>query len=469
MGKRAEMKTKYSTYFITALILVILSACGSSRDGAGNKTTTEEDLPAAVVSEVNQEESASGGNKAVAKGTVLVDELEGRAIYMYLPEGYESSDERYPVVYMHDGQNVFDAATSNFGKEWRVDEVLDALTSQQKMEKVIVAAVAHGGSNRSYEYVPFPDPNAPSDGASAEQFTKYFIEEIIPYIDGKYRTLADRDHRMIMGSSFGGIQALWMGYNHPDVFSAVGAVSPSTWVGNMRVFDELERIKNKPDIDIWLDMGETEGMPIEELVDVLQSKGFRHGQDLFYLWDKYGQHDEISWSKRVHNPLLMFGGKDPEQAVSIEVSDYFTVMGPEGTRIGLNPVVTMDNGMSFTASELVSYRVLNSGVGKVDSQGSVTFMKPEALEVEVSYQGVKITHTVEYDPYYEIVLKQLDRAVFEKNNNEVTVKIKETAEQLTVTEEEVAAAVQSLEPVGFYHIDEMSSRQAVITLNEPKQ
>lgn len=459
---------KYSTYFIAVLILVILSACGSSGDLAGDKTT-EADLPAAVVSESNQEGSANDGKQAVVKGTVQVDELEGRPIYMYLPEGYESSDERYPVVYMHDGQNVFDAATSNFGKEWRVDEVLDSLISQQEMDKVIVAAIAHGGTNRSYEYVPFPDPNAPSDGASAEQFTKYFIEEVIPYIDGKYRTVADRDHRMIMGSSFGGIQAFWMGYNHSDVFSAVGAVSPSTWVGNMRVFDELKRMKNKPDIDIWLDMGETEGMPIEELVGILQSKGFRHGQDMFYLWDKYGQHDEISWSKRVHNPLLMFGGKEPKQAVSIEVSDYFTVMGSEGTRIGLNPVVTMDNGMSFTASELVTYKVLNPKIGKVDGHGSVTFMKPEALEVEVSYQDIKTTHTVEYDPYYEIVMKQLERAVFEKNNNEVTVKIKETADQLTLSEEEVTSAVKSLEPFGFYHIDEMDSAQAVLTLNEPKQ
>ncbi|MNE70553.1 hypothetical protein D3C80_1663500 [compost metagenome] len=112
--------------------------------------------------------------------------------------------------------------------------------------------------------------------------------------------------------------------------------------------------------------------------------------------DKNGQHNELSWAKRVHNPLLMFGGDAPGQVISMEVNHYITNLLLDGTHIRINPVVTLDNGMSFTVSRLAAYKVLNPESGKVDSKGNVTFLRQESLEVEVSYKGLTMLHTIEY-------------------------------------------------------------------------
>lgn len=335
-------------------------------------------------------------------GTVLTDEIEGRGLYIYLPAGYENSDKRYPVVYMHDGQNVLDASTSAFGKEWQVDEVLDNLGLQHQMKEVIVAAVAHGEMNRALEYVPFEDVMIPSDGKSAEAFTAFFIDTVIPYIDDNYRTIPDRDNRMIMGSSFGGIQALWMGYQHPEVFSAIGALSPSTWVANQRIIEEMKNKTGHPELRIWLDMGVSEGMEMDALVEALTAQGLENGENIFYLMDKDGQHDELSWSKRVHNPLLMFGGDAPGQAISMEVNDYRTSFLLDN-QIRINPVVTMDNGMSFTVSSAATYKVLDPEKGRVDSKGNVTFLQKEPIDVEISYKGLTELYTIDYDQYSQII------------------------------------------------------------------
>ncbi|MBA9086298.1 putative alpha/beta superfamily hydrolase [Fontibacillus solani] len=396
------MKTfwrKGSRIFLLNMLLIatfLLSACqnNSIQNEEGKSVEAQ---PAVVEGEDDKEDVVQ---TLASKGTIQLDEFEGRTIYIYLPANYQNSDKRYPVVYMHDGQNVFDASTSGYGKEWQVDEVLDKLGLEHTMKEVIVAAVAHGEADRALEYVPFTDPMIPSDGLIAEEFTKYFIDQIIPYVDSKYRTIPDRDNRMIMGSSFGGIQAFWMGYHHPEIFSAIGAVSPSTWVDNHRIFREMEKTTTEhPDVRIWLDMGGTEGMKIDPLVDTLIAQGFKYGEDLFFLMDKEGEHDELSWSKRVHNPLLMFGGDDPKQAVSLEVNDYMTssLVGDGLTRI--NPVVTMDNGMSYTVSQLATYKVMNPENGQVDSKGNVTFLKTERIDVEVSYMGITKLHTIEYGGY----------------------------------------------------------------------
>ncbi|MNO13570.1 Endo-1,4-beta-xylanase/feruloyl esterase precursor [compost metagenome] len=386
-----------SIFFLTMLIILVtvsllFTACQNNNIPIEGSKSIEVH---SAVAEAGQNKGETD-QTALSGGTVQIDEIEGRNLYIYLPANYHASDNRYPVVYMHDGQNLFDSSTSAFGVEWEVDEALDKLGAQHMMKDVIVVGVANGGSNRALEYVPFEDPLIPSDEEFAEAFTKYFIDEIIPYVDDKYRTIPDRDNRMIMGSSFGGIQAFWMGYHHPEVFSAIGALSPSTWVANQRVLEEMDKKTEHPNVRIWLDMGGSEDMEIDALVDVLTEQGYKYGEELFYLMDKNGQHNELSWAKRVHNPLLMFGGDAPEQVISMEVNHYITNLLLDGTHIRINPVVTLDNGMSFTVSRLAAYKVLNPESGKVDSKGNVTFLRQESLEVEVSYKGLTMLHTIEY-------------------------------------------------------------------------
>ncbi|WP_188534707.1 alpha/beta hydrolase [Paenibacillus segetis] len=402
----------------------------------------------------------------VEHGSVHIDKLEKRRIFVYLPPGYETDNERYPVVYMNDGRNIFQTNTSSFQKEWKVEKIIDQLVAEGRMKKVIVIGVdSSEGSERGEEYVPFLDESIPSDGKSAEEFTRYFIDTVIPYVDGTYRTNPDRDNRMIMGSSFGGVQALWMGYHHPETFSSIGAVSTSTWVAKGRLFEELAKEKEKPNVKIWLDMGYAEGMLIEPLVDILKSKGFVYGQDLFFQMDILGNHDENSWSRRVHSPLLMFAGKAPEQAVELAVDDSLMIFEPDSSYIRLNPVTSMDNGMDYSVSDGADYKVLNPEVGRVDESGKVKFLKPESLDVEVTYQGITVEHKVDYDRLVRILKNKLESLVTEEKDSKIKVLLKPTAENLKATTKEITDIAISLESTGLYTIEEVREDYILLSLN----
>lgn len=374
---------KFTCLGLASLFLLALTGCNEKQE------------PNAVQPSPTLKENAAPDEN---KGTVSIEKLGERRIFVYLPPGYGTSEDRYPVVYMNDGRNVFNTGTSSFNKEWLVDEKVDQLVNEGKMDKVIVIAVDAGeGPDRGNEYVPFPNESIPSDGTGAEEFTRFFLETVIPFADSTYRTIPDRDHRMIMGSSFGGVQAFWMGYHHPETFSMIGAMSVSTWVASGPAYEAWAQETGKPDVKIWLDMGAEEEMTIDPLVDLLLSKGFTYGQDLFFQMDPIGTHDEISWSRRVHSPLLMFAGKAPGQAVKLEVSDYMSISLMGDTYLRLNPVVTMDNGMEYSVSSEATYKVLNPEAGQVDPSGIVTLLNQEALSVEVTYQGITQVYEIDHN------------------------------------------------------------------------
>ncbi|MEK4295146.1 MULTISPECIES: alpha/beta hydrolase [Paenibacillus] len=454
---------KWSFWGLAVLILLALSGC--SNNGNVNEKVATSPFPNPTISNTSQA-SDSPNIGVVAKGTVHIDKLGERRIFVYLPAGYETDDERYSVVYMHDGQNVFNTNTSSLGKEWRVEEIIDQLVADGTMEKVIVIGIASSdGSERGKEYVPFPEKSIPTDGTSAEEFTQYFIKTVIPYVDGAYRTIPDRDHRMIMGSSFGGIQALWMGYQHPETFSAIAALSPATWVSNGRILDELAKESGKPALKIWLDMGVTEGMPIDPLVNVLKSKGFVSGKDLFFQMDPLGTHEEKSWNRRVHSPLIMFAGKEAVQKIKLEVSDYLTLLGPEALNVRLNLIATMDNGMGYTILDGVEYQVLNPEVGQVDIAGKVSFLKPESLKVNVSFQDVTEEHLVNYEHYvkvFKVYVKSLD---VDENGDEFSINLKASARKINSSPEYITALVSSAEKIGIYKIKETQEDVIRITFN----
>ncbi|WP_310550029.1 alpha/beta hydrolase [Paenibacillus glufosinatiresistens] len=371
---------------LATLFMLALTACnGNNKESTGAQpSATLKASPAA----------------AAAKGTVSIEKLGERRIFVYLPPGYDTDTDRYPVVYMNDGRNVFHTGTSSFNKEWLVDQNVDQLVGEGKMEKVIVIAVDAGeGNDRGNEYVPFANDKVLSDGIGAEKFTRFFLDTVIPYADSTYRTIPDRDHRMIIGSSYGGVQAFWMGYHHPETFSMIGAMSLPIWVANGPAYEAWAKESGKPDVKIYLDMGAKEEMGIDPLVDMLMAKGFQYGKDLFYLMDPAGVHDETSWSRRVHNPLILFTGKAAGRPVKLEVSRYLSYT-MTGTFHRINPVVTMENGMEYSVPSEASYKVLNPEVGRVEPSGIVTFLKRENLRVEVTYQG--LTQSYEMAPAFDL-------------------------------------------------------------------
>lgn len=150
-----------------------------------------------------------------------------RRIWVNLPGDYQTNTSRiYPVMYFHDGQNVFDAATS-FAGEWKVDEAMIQLESQAGWEPVIAVGIDNGGSDRLSELTPFRHPTY--EGGAGELYAKDVVECVKPLIDSLFRTKKDKAHTAIGGSSLGGIETLYMAYAYPSVFSKALIFSPSLW------------------------------------------------------------------------------------------------------------------------------------------------------------------------------------------------------------------------------------------------
>jgi len=148
-----------------------------------------------------------------------------RTLRVYLPPGYEHSRKRYPVLYMHDGQNLFDATTSFLG-EWGVDETLNELAKTKGLE-LIVVGIDNGGDKRNTELTAWDSPDhKPGEG---REYMRFIVDTLKPYIDAHYRTRPGRDNTAIMGSSLGGLISHYAICEYPNVFAKAGLLSPAYW------------------------------------------------------------------------------------------------------------------------------------------------------------------------------------------------------------------------------------------------
>lgn len=220
-----------------------------------------------------------------------------RDLLVYLPPSYDDGERRYPVIYMHDGQNLFDPATS-FAGEWRVDQTLEA-ASRDGLE-VIVVAIPNIGAERSHEYSPFLDPQ--NGGGRGERYLRFIVETVKRIVDADFRTLADREHTGIAGSSMGGLISLYGFFRFRHVFGFAGVMSPSLWFANHAVLDWVE---GQPFAAgrIYIDVGMREGRrtvdDVLRLRDVLERKGYRNLDDLLCVVDTAGDHSEEAWARRL--------------------------------------------------------------------------------------------------------------------------------------------------------------------------
>ena len=229
-----------------------------------------------------------------------------RDIIVWLPPGY-SGEEKYPVLYMQDGQNIIDPLTSYIGQDWKIDEAATRLISGQKMKKIIVVGI-YCTELREEEYSP---------RHLGGEYTKFLIQELKPFIDENYFTMSDQTNTAVMGSSMGGIISFQLAWEHPEVFSMAGCLSPAFLVDDYEI---LERVKTytgeKKSVKFYLDNGtlglETELAPgFHRMGLLLTEKGYSK-EDLMIFVDEGATHNEISWSNRVHIPLLFFFGTEPE-------------------------------------------------------------------------------------------------------------------------------------------------------------
>lgn len=232
-----------------------------------------------------------------------------RNIIIYFPPGYESDlDRRYPVLYMHDGQNLFDGDTAYIrGNDWRMARTAEDLILQGKIEPIIIVGIWNTGVHRMEEYTPSVDASV-GQGGKLREYGRFIVEELKPFIDWQYRTKPEQEFTGIGGSSLGGLAALLLGLHHSEVFSRVAAVSPSLWWDHGVAYRLIQNLKRKPPVRVWLDMGTREGRggvaSIRLMRDLLVNYGWKLRSDLFCHEIRGGRHTEGDWARRIGRILV---------------------------------------------------------------------------------------------------------------------------------------------------------------------
>lgn len=216
-----------------------------------------------------------------------------RRIWVYLPKGYATSSKTYPVLYMQDGQNLFNDQTA-FAGEWGVDECLDTLQQQLKSECIVVG-IDHGGEKRLTEYNPWDHPQFGKGEGKA--YAAFLAKTLKPYIDSKYRTLKSAPNNYVLGSSMGGLVSLYTVLQYPDVFGGAGVFSPSLQVSN-EVFLMAEQFTTTSMPAFYFYSGSKESKEsvpnLQKLSDILQKK---QRYIIRTVVNPLGQHNETYWKQ----------------------------------------------------------------------------------------------------------------------------------------------------------------------------
>jgi predicted alpha/beta superfamily hydrolase len=231
-----------------------------------------------------------------------------RDFIVYTPPSYQAQPaRRFPVLYLHDGQNLFDGATSFIpGQDWRVGPATDDGIRSGAVEPLIIVGI-YNTKARIREYTPTHVPKL--GGGRADRYAKFLLEEVKPFIDREYRTLPGSENTGIGGSSLGGLVSLYLGLKHSRLFGKIAALSPSVWWNHQVIHRFAHTTPVEPRPRIWLDIGTREGPRIvhdvEKFRDVLLERGWRLEQELHYERVEGAEHNEAAWAQRV-GPFLRF-------------------------------------------------------------------------------------------------------------------------------------------------------------------
>jgi predicted alpha/beta superfamily hydrolase len=249
-----------------------------------------------------------------------------RDLIVYVPPGYDEQPfTKFSVLYLQDGQNLFDRATSFAGQDWNVHGAADDLIGTGAVQPLIIVGIYNTGKSRVNEYAPTKAPKL--GGGRADRYAKFLIEEVMPFIHREYRAAADPRATGIGGSSLGGLLSLYLGLKLPHIFGKIAALSPSVWWDQRMIMEfaasatlrpperkrsifrrrSAENASPVPRPSIWLDIGTNEGPRIvpdvEQFRDILLKKGWRLSEDLHYERIEGAEHNELAWSQRIGRVL----------------------------------------------------------------------------------------------------------------------------------------------------------------------
>ena len=235
---------------------------------------------------------------------------DDRDIIVYLPPDYDDHPDRtYPVLYMHDGQNLFDPATAFAGRTWQVSENADAAIEAGEVELLLIVGIYNTGDRRLAEYTHERDWQR--GGGEAAKYGRLIVDDLMPFIARNYRVRGDRASTGLGGSSLGGLVTLYLGMRYPQHFGRLAVLSPSVWWNHRSILGYLN--ERAPEIwerpRLWLDVGEGEGrrtvQDVEQLARRLKANGWVPGETLHVEHFPSLTHDEPSWAARVR-PMLRF-------------------------------------------------------------------------------------------------------------------------------------------------------------------
>jgi predicted alpha/beta superfamily hydrolase len=240
-----------------------------------------------------QNQAQSTASKQVTTFLIEAPQLDSvKKIWVYVPKSYEHSEKRYPVIYMHDAQNLFDISTSYAG-EWKIDEYMDTLSANES----IVVGIEHGNEKRIDELTPYSHEKY--GGGNGDSYLTFIKNTLKPHIDVTYRTISDASNTTIFGSSLGGLMSFYAVIKYPDTFSKAGVFSPAFWI-NPEIYDIVKDTDINKNVTFFFLAGTNEGetmVPkLNEMISLLKSKGLSKEQFYVQIIDG-GQHNEAFWAQ----------------------------------------------------------------------------------------------------------------------------------------------------------------------------
>ncbi len=327
-----------------------------------------------------------------------------RELFVYLPPGYHhDKSKRYPVLYMHDGQNIFHPAFN--GYSWNVHVAVDQLIADQIIEEIIVVGIPNMGQERADEFTHDMEgilhqadkvPIRPR----GERYEQFIIDEVKPYIDAVFRTKTEPEHTALMGSSRGGQVTYHIGLRRPDVFSMLGIVSPYFYCVDPTTQEEVPMYHSfaakQPIAKIWMDLGSSEGLlvmekHVREVAEKLLNLGYEADDELVYLYEPEAAHVEKDWAARVAAPLIhFFGNKGKACSMTLHGSEEVGIVGPP---CRLNPIVEFDTGFKLSLLR-TAYQVEDERIAEVRDDGTIIPLQEGETKVTVQYDGLEAAITI---------------------------------------------------------------------------
>lgn len=315
-----------------------------------------------------------------------------RKIRIYLPPSYSTQKNKYyPVLYVHDGQNVFHAAESFSGESWNLHQTAEQLIRKNLIKEIIIVAADNMEEERLSEY-------AHQDGyykgekvkACGFDYEKFLVRELMPFIAEHYRIKEGPENTALMGSSMGGLLTFNTGLRRTDLFGKLAVMSPSFWWGKSSPLEKINSYNYQNlDSKIWLDIGEAEGKFIsftENVISELKHLKNDLGLDLIYYQVPEAVHSETAWAARVYCPLLYFYGDIGEiKEIKLVGQKKIALKGPKKR---INPVLIFDSSFKMTALE-GQFKSSKPEVLKINENGVLTPRKTGRVEIEFEVFGYK--------------------------------------------------------------------------------